>query len=223
MNQSGTNILFRSALLLFNIALLGSVAAHMHFGFDLRDLLASESESKTKKDLSKKQSSDERDSVADLTGRIAAARESSAEVVRVQGDGSRVTRMEDGYGNSTVTRNFSGHKLLRKVIVRFQAKGQRAAFVYGKNGQVKSLPARYQDRILTASADEIAAAAMIFDAQNPSDHRKQRLNAIKSRLSEQASSEAQSATSTPGPEPMLLDIQESESENPEADPSEPDR
>ena len=128
------------ALLLLNIALIGSVAANIHFGFDPRDFLTSESGSKSKKNSSEKQSPDAMNPEDVPGGQIVSTTGSKQDAVRVQQDGSRINRMEDGYGNSTVIRNFAGHKLLRKVVVRFLSDGERTGFVYGKNPHRPGVP-----------------------------------------------------------------------------------
>lgn len=192
MKQSGTNFLFRSALLITNIALLGSVAADMHFGFNIQDLVFSgeqSAEARTKANAAK--SANAKQKQLDLRGRIELVRESSKDVTRVQRDGSRVSRLEDGYGNSTVTRNFSNHKLLRMVVVRFRNSGERNVYVYGKNGKVKNLPARFHDRVLTASADEIASGAQIFDSQTEAERRKRRLEVLRDRVREERSEQTE--------------------------------
>jgi hypothetical protein len=43
--------------------------------------------------------------------------------------------------------------------------GERQVFVYGQDGVVKSLPENMLDKVITASADEIANSAGIFDVK----------------------------------------------------------
>ncbi len=205
-----------------NIALLGSVAADLHFGFNIPDLVSSD---KPRFDAQKNpkgaKQAKSRQKKLDLTGQIKLVRESSKDITRVQRDGSRINRMQDGYGNSTVSRNFSNHKLLRMVVVRFRNDGERSVYVYGKNGKVKNLPEKYHERVLTASADEIAAAAQIFDPRTESDRRKQRLAALRERIREER--QETEVFESPSEDPSGTDYEDLGNESLIADQVEPDQ
>lgn len=82
-------------------------------------------------------------------------------------DNSQVNMMVDGFGNKTETRIFVDHPLLQRVVVRTNANGQKKAFVYGNNGDVNSLPEHLMNNAMTASANDLAKSAGIFDGRNP--------------------------------------------------------
>lgn len=82
-------------------------------------------------------------------------------------DNSQVNMMVDGFGNKTETRVFVDHPLLQRVVVRTNGTGQKKAFVYGHNGDVNSLPNNIMDNAMTASANDLAKSAGIFNGRNP--------------------------------------------------------
>lgn len=93
-----------------------------------------------------------------------ATRKNAREITKLAPDGSRIDTMYDGYGNKTETRHFSDSRL-KFVMLNTSASGQKQVFVYGQNGEVKSLPANMLDKVLTASANEIAGAAGIYEVR----------------------------------------------------------
>jgi hypothetical protein len=96
---------------------------------------------------------------------IATAQQSSQTAPQKMGDNSEITVMYDGFGNKLERRSFKGHPRLATVIVRTAADGRREISVYGQNGARKSIEGEIVDRVLTASADEIANAAKIYETR----------------------------------------------------------
>lgn len=92
----------------------------------------------------------------------------SQEITKVAADQSRVNTMYDAFGNKSETRYFNNHLRLQFLLLRTSADGQKQIFVYGQNGEVKSLPEDMLDRALTAPADELANSAGIFQTYRPS-------------------------------------------------------
>ena len=86
----------------------------------------------------------------------------SQEITKFTTDQSRINTAYDQFGNKTETRCFNNHIRLQCIILRTAADGQKQIFVYGQNGQVKSLPDNMIDKALTAPADEIANSAGIY-------------------------------------------------------------
>jgi hypothetical protein len=82
-------------------------------------------------------------------------------VTQIASDGSQIKIMYDGFGNKTETRTFENNWLLKTVLLRTDVDGKRQVFVYGQNGDVKSLPPDMLDRALTAAPTELANAAGI--------------------------------------------------------------
>ncbi len=89
----------------------------------------------------------------------------SQEITRIAADGSRVTTMYDAFGNKTETRFFDGNRLLQLIAIRTSVEGEKQVSVFGQNGAVKELPTNILDKVLTAPANEIAAAAGIYDGR----------------------------------------------------------
>jgi hypothetical protein len=89
--------------------------------------------------------------------------EKPEDISEVANDGSRINIMYDAVGNKTETRYFNNSRL-KYLVLRTTVNGQREIFVFGQNGQTKSLPENMLDEVLTASADEIANAAGIYQA-----------------------------------------------------------
>jgi len=101
---------------------------------------------------------------------IAHSRKSSQEMTQITKDGLQINVMYDSYGNKTETRTFNAHPLLKFILLRTAVDGSRQVFVYGQNGEVKSLPENMLDKVLTASSNELANSAGIFEGfkQQPS-------------------------------------------------------
>ncbi len=83
------------------------------------------------------------------------------ETTKIVADGSQINTMFDRYGNKAETRYFNYDSRLKFVLLRTSGDGQKQVFIYGQNGEVKSLPEDMLDKVLTAPANEIAAAAGI--------------------------------------------------------------
>lgn len=92
-------------------------------------------------------------------------REDFQEVTEIASDNSKISRMFDRYGNKTETRHFNYHTRLSLILLQTSADGEKQVFVYGQNGEVKTLPENMLDQVLTASADEIANSAGILQQQ----------------------------------------------------------
>lgn len=86
-------------------------------------------------------------------------------VTKVAADQSRINTMYDGFGNKTETRCFNNHPRLQCVMLRTTSDGKRQVFVYGQNGDVKDLPEDMLDKTTTASGDELADAAGLFEVR----------------------------------------------------------
>ncbi len=92
-------------------------------------------------------------------------RSGSQEITRIAPDGSRITTMYDGFGNKTETRFFDDNPLVQIISVRTSASGEKQVSVFAQNGEVKQLPANMLDKVLTAPANDLAAAAGIFQGR----------------------------------------------------------
>lgn len=82
------------------------------------------------------------------------------------GDSSEVTTRFDGYGNKIETRKFQNHPRLDLILLRTSTDGKREILVYGFGKEVKSLPPEMIDRALTASGDELANAAGLYETRS---------------------------------------------------------
>lgn len=78
-------------------------------------------------------------------------------------DNSEITIMVDGKGNKSEMRVFSNHPRLASILVRTGVDGKKETFAYDQYGKVKPLPENMIDKAMTASADELANAAGIFE------------------------------------------------------------
>ncbi len=87
----------------------------------------------------------------------------SRERTQIVKDGSTIDVTYDGFGNKTQTRTFNGNPLLSLIMLRTGIDGSKKVFVYARNGEVKNLPEGMNEKILTASPDELANAAGIFE------------------------------------------------------------
>lgn len=101
-----------------------------------------------------------------VNGQILTTTESSEEIVQTLEDNSQVTVRYDGYGNKTETRNFTNHPRVTTLLIRTGANGEKQIYVYGYGKDVKSLPGEMTDRALSASADEIANAAGLYETRS---------------------------------------------------------
>jgi YD repeat-containing protein len=89
----------------------------------------------------------------------------SREITIIAPDGSQLTTMYDAFGNKTEKRVFDGDTLLQLVAVRTSVKGDKQISVYAQNGAVKQLPPDMLEKVLTATADELATAAGIYEGR----------------------------------------------------------
>ncbi|HLM01985.1 MAG TPA: hypothetical protein VK400_13095, partial [Pyrinomonadaceae bacterium] len=96
---------------------------------------------------------------------ISNAGQSSQTAPQKLSDFSEVTVMYDGFGNKLERRFFRGHPRLDTVIVKTTADGRREIMIYGQNGERKTIDGELGNRLLTASADEIANAAKIYETR----------------------------------------------------------
>lgn len=87
------------------------------------------------------------------------------ERTRIIADNSKITTMFDGYGNKTETRFFDNNPLLLSITVRTSVSGEKQVSVYAQNGMVNRLPENMFDRVLSSSANDLAAAAGIFEGR----------------------------------------------------------
>lgn len=94
--------------------------------------------------------------------------QSSQEITKISSDGSSINVSYDGFGNKSETRTFNNNPFLKLILLRTAVDGSKQVFVYGQNGEVKSLPENMLDKILTAPSKELANAAGIFDEVKPS-------------------------------------------------------
>lgn len=103
----------------------------------------------------------------DLKPAAVTARPSVKEPLKTVFDGSQISTMFDAFGNKTEIRTFPGNTLVQSVIARTFADGRREIFVYGQNGDARSLPEHLHDKVLTASGNLLANSAGIFTGRQP--------------------------------------------------------
>ena len=84
-------------------------------------------------------------------------------------DNSVVETIYDSFGNKTESRVFSNDSLLKMVVVRTSAQGQKQALIYGQNGEVKTAPQNMLDKVLTSVAGEIAKTVEIFGGRKENE------------------------------------------------------
>ena len=187
MNGYKKNTVTRVFLLLFITAMLALIAAKLHYGDGAFEAISRKIIRDAKTDAPASQLESRNGSALTIDAKeVPVSFVKSEDVRRILSDGSNIGVMRDGYGNTTTTRSFDGHKLIRMVMVRENAKGAQRVFVYGKNGSIKNIPNKFFDRVLTASADEIASTAKIYDSTNENSRRKQRIALIQSRQRQEA-------------------------------------
>ena len=87
------------------------------------------------------------------------------ETPRIGTDNSTVETMFDGYGNQIENRAFYNDELLKLIVVRTSADGQKQALVYGQNGEIKPAPLNILNNILALPANEIARTVQIFEGR----------------------------------------------------------
>lgn len=94
------------------------------------------------------------------------AGQSSQTAPQKMSDNSEITVMYDGYGNKLEKRYFKGHPRVNSVLIRTAADGRREILVYGQNGEKTSVDGELSNRLMKASADEIANAAKIYESRS---------------------------------------------------------
>jgi len=94
---------------------------------------------------------------------VSASGGNSKEIIKIASDSSKISTTFDRYGNKTEKRTFNYNPRLAFIIFRTSPEGIKQVFIYGQNGDVKSLPENMLDKVLTASADEIANSAGIYN------------------------------------------------------------
>lgn len=93
---------------------------------------------------------------------LSASKAGSQETTKISPDQSRIDTMYDQFGNKTETRCFSDDLRLKCITLLTAADGKKKISAYGQNGEIKSLPADIFDKALTASANELADSAGIY-------------------------------------------------------------
>jgi hypothetical protein len=96
---------------------------------------------------------------------VVTSKENSQQNNIVAYDGSKISVMLDGFGNKSETRYFDNDPKLQMILLRTAANGDRQAFVYGQNGEVKDVPPAMLDKVMSLPASELAKAANIYDGK----------------------------------------------------------
>ncbi len=96
---------------------------------------------------------------------VSATGGNSQETIKIASDNSKISTTFDVYGNKTEIRTFNYNPRLSFIVLQTSADEKKQVFVYGQNGDVKSLSEGMLDKVLTASADEIANSAGILQQQ----------------------------------------------------------
>lgn len=81
--------------------------------------------------------------------------------VQTTKDGSEISIMQDGYGNTVETRNFYNHPNLTVVTIKTFANGEKEGLAYGHNGERKKLSPDAISIALSAGGNEIASSVGI--------------------------------------------------------------
>jgi hypothetical protein len=89
----------------------------------------------------------------------------STPISKAGADGSRITYSSDSSGNQSESRCFNNHSRISCILLRTTVKGEKTGFVYAQNGEIKKLPANMFNDMMTASADELAGAAGVFEGK----------------------------------------------------------
>lgn len=106
--------------------------------------------------------------------------ESSEEISKIVEDDSVINTMYDGFGNKTETRSFNSNTLVKKVVMRTLANGERQIFVYAQNGEVINLTSDKSDKVLTVPGNEIASLAKIYESREQRDKKRAEIAERKS-------------------------------------------
>lgn len=108
-----------------------------------------------------------------LDEQITGIKASGQQPTKTLGDNSLLDISYDGYGNTIVTRVFNNHSRLSKIMMQISAKGKKQIYVFGQSGELGHLSQDLSDKVLNASADELANAAKIYET------REERINQIE--------------------------------------------
>lgn len=106
--------------------------------------------------------------ISETDGTVPVPGEDSGEITKVLDDNSKISILTDRYGNKVETRTFNLDPRLSLIVSRTSADGKKQVFIYGQNGEVKSVPENMWNKLLTAPADEIATAAGIYATRQQS-------------------------------------------------------
>ena len=143
-----------------------------------------------------------------------AARAGQRERDRIIADNSRITTMYDGFGNKTEIRFFDNHPLLTGLTIRTTPAGEKQVFLYAQNGSVGRVPENMFDRVLSAPANDLAAAANITEGRRESSAP----TLVESSEPLQPQPSYKFPIQTPPPEVVETDVPEpSETPSPSAD------
>src|SRR5215213_3534151 len=104
--------------------------------------------------------------LADINPDKVTNQQSSQTAPQKMSDKSEITVMYDGFGNKLEKRYFKGDPRLSSVLIRTAADGRREILVYGQNGEKKTIDGEIANRLLSASADEIANAAKLYETRS---------------------------------------------------------
>lgn len=97
---------------------------------------------------------------------VATAHKDLQETTVAAQDNSEIVTMYDSMGNKIETRRFKEHSRLRSLILRTSNDGKQQIFVYGFGTDVKTLSGEIANKLMTASGDEIANAAGIYETRS---------------------------------------------------------
>jgi hypothetical protein len=95
--------------------------------------------------------------------------ESKKDSSRLELDGSQVNTLFDGFGNKTETRIFFKDPLIKFVVIRTEPAGEKEAFVYCQNGEVRPVPVEFLDEVLTAATTDIARSVQISEGRRENE------------------------------------------------------
>ncbi len=115
----------------------------------------------------------------DFNEQIKTAEKSGRQMEKTLGDNSQLVFSSDGFGNSSVTRFFKDHSRLNKILLRISAEGEKIIYVYGQDGKVKYLDAQMSEKVLKASADEIANVAKIYESREDKIRRAEEIDSSR--------------------------------------------
>lgn len=101
------------------------------------------------------------DDVAFENNETPSAKQNSQVTTQLMSDNSEIMVMYDTYGNKLEKRYFKGDLKLSHVIVKTNADGTREVTVYGQSGERRTISGELANRLMNASAVEIAKAADI--------------------------------------------------------------